>query len=376
MKDVSKSPAPEIDAKPPALVARVVQALQLARRYPSLACLVVVWAAWLTLVIRAGIDLGALYSAEWPIALTMIFGSFIAGATSEGGGAVAFPVLTLVLGTDPASARDFSLMIQSVGMSAAAITILALRIPVAKGAILFDSLGGAVGIVFGLEFVAPLLPPPYIKTFFTSCWLSFGVALLLINSARRHAAKLRRTLPLTASGRLALVGIGFLGGIVSGVTGSGLDLLIFSVVVLLFRLNETVATPTSVILMAVNALVGFAWKGFGFSEMPLSAEAWDYWLACVPVVVVGAPLGAVFISRCSRSVVVGLLFTSIAVQYVAALLLIPQTVLLVAFNLSVFAAGASLFLFLGHLGAGRQADCKARVPQARTGDRFPQRSGL
>ena len=38
--------------------------------------------------------------------------------TSEGGGAVAFPVMTLALGIPPAVARDFSLMIQSCGMTA------------------------------------------------------------------------------------------------------------------------------------------------------------------------------------------------------------------------------------------------------------------
>ena len=36
--------------------------------------------------------------------------------TSEGGGAVAFPVMTLALGIKPAVARDFSLMIQSCGI--------------------------------------------------------------------------------------------------------------------------------------------------------------------------------------------------------------------------------------------------------------------
>ena len=35
--------------------------------------------------------------------------------TSEGGGAVAFPVMTLLLKIDPKVARDFSLMVQSVG---------------------------------------------------------------------------------------------------------------------------------------------------------------------------------------------------------------------------------------------------------------------
>ena len=37
--------------------------------------------------------------------------------TSEGGGAVAFPVMTLGLGLRPAIARDFSMMIQMTGES-------------------------------------------------------------------------------------------------------------------------------------------------------------------------------------------------------------------------------------------------------------------
>ena len=49
------------------------------------------------------------------MSITMIFGSMIAGATSEGGGVVAFPVMTLVLHIQPSIARDFSLMTQSCG---------------------------------------------------------------------------------------------------------------------------------------------------------------------------------------------------------------------------------------------------------------------
>ena len=45
----------------------------------------------------------------------MVFGATIGGMTSEGGGAVAFPVMTLALGIKPSVARDFSLMIQSCG---------------------------------------------------------------------------------------------------------------------------------------------------------------------------------------------------------------------------------------------------------------------
>ena len=47
--------------------------------------------------------------------LTMIIGSFIGGATSEGGGAVAFPVMTLALALEPGVARDFVYVSQSAG---------------------------------------------------------------------------------------------------------------------------------------------------------------------------------------------------------------------------------------------------------------------
>jgi len=49
------------------------------------------------------------------MSITMVIGSMVAGATSEGGGAVAFPVMTLALKIKPSIARDFSLMTQSCG---------------------------------------------------------------------------------------------------------------------------------------------------------------------------------------------------------------------------------------------------------------------
>lgn len=51
-----------------------------------------------------------------PISFILNFVSpFSAGMTSEGGGAIAFPVMTLLLHIDAAISRDFSLMIQSCG---------------------------------------------------------------------------------------------------------------------------------------------------------------------------------------------------------------------------------------------------------------------
>jgi uncharacterized membrane protein YfcA len=59
----------------------------------------------------------AYFPDRYLLSITMVFGATIGGMTSEGGGAVAFPVMTLALGIKPSVARDFSLMIQSCGNS-------------------------------------------------------------------------------------------------------------------------------------------------------------------------------------------------------------------------------------------------------------------
>ena len=96
----------------------------------------------------------------------MIFGAAIAGMTSEGGGAVAFPVMTLVLGIEPTVARDFSLMIQScgllnqeilsqtfifqsLGMTAVTFTILWMKIKLETHSLTFCTIGGIGGMILG-----------------------------------------------------------------------------------------------------------------------------------------------------------------------------------------------------------------------------------
>src|SRR5476649_2185194 len=61
---------------------------------------------------------------HWYYAAMMVGGAFVAGFTPEGGGAVAFPVLSVFLHVDRVLARDFAMMIQSVGMTSASIFIL------------------------------------------------------------------------------------------------------------------------------------------------------------------------------------------------------------------------------------------------------------
>src|ERR1700739_4094224 len=64
----------------------------------NLGLALLVWIAWAAAGGQAAFH--ALL-ANWHVALTMVFGSLVGGGTSEGGGAVAFPVFTKLLHTLP-----------------------------------------------------------------------------------------------------------------------------------------------------------------------------------------------------------------------------------------------------------------------------------
>jgi uncharacterized membrane protein YfcA len=315
---------------------------------PHLAIIAVVWTVWAVLMEHG--DRWQLFPEYWFMSATMALGSFIAGATSEGGGAVAFPIMTLGFGMEPYVARDFSLMIQSVGMVAAALVIVYMRTVVEWRAILCAGLGGALGVIAGLEWIAPLLSASLTKVFFVSFWLGFGAALYWINRdrAREVLARIESFGPSSAA---LLFAVGIIGGMVSALTGSGLDIVTFAVLVLVFSLNEKVATFTSIILMATNTVVGFAWRETAGGGV--AADAWNYWWVCVPVVVVGAPFGARFIRDRSRHFVVGILYCSIIAQYIWALVVIPQTPDLLLFNMLVVASASLFFWALRRYGNRR-----------------------
>ena len=313
----------------------------------DLAFIGLVWVVW-----AVAMALGSrwsLFAENWFMSVTMAFGSFVAGSTSQGGGAVAFPVMTLGFGIDPQGARDFSLMIQSVGMTSASIAILWRRIEVERTTLLAAGIGGAAGVLLGLEVLQPWFEPNPTKVFFVSLWLAFGAALWRIDHLRRPVRRVvLREVGLRSIGLLGLAGLA--GGTVSGLLGSGLDILVFALLVLGFRICEKVATPTSVILMATTSLAGLLFRALGFGGAPIATETWGYWWVSVPIVAIGAPLGARFIEGRSHRFIVRLLLVLIVLQFVGALAIIPLDVRLVALAATTFILGLLLFTLVWRLG--------------------------
>ena len=318
----------------------------------AFAPMVLVFIIWLVYMFVA--NKWYLFIDNWYMSITMIFGSFVAGASSEGGGAIAFPVMTLFFKIPPDVARNFSFAIQSIGMTAAAYLIIKRKIKIEKTYLLLASIGGSIGIVLSTYFVVPYVHPKYAKMMFVTFWLSFAIILYLINHI--HNRDVRDTLPnLQINDKLVIIFIGLLGGGLSAILGSGIDILTFAFVTMRYQLSEKVATPTSVVLMAGNTLVGFALhtliiQDFTMASVPsFEGAALNYWLVCIPVVIIGAPFGAYFISTRTRNFVIYFLYIIIVVQFISAILILRPQGDLIWFTAGIFITGILFFMFFGGL---------------------------
>jgi uncharacterized membrane protein YfcA len=100
------------------------------------------------------------------------------------------------------------------GMVSAAFTIMFMRIALEWRSIIFCSLGGIGGTIFGLHMVDPYLSNDEKKIFFVSIWFSFAVALYILN--RQHKRKTyTKVQHFNWWKALVLLAAGFLGGIYS-----------------------------------------------------------------------------------------------------------------------------------------------------------------
>ena len=176
---------------------------------------------------------------HWQVSLTMVLGSLVGGGTSEGGGAVAFPVLTKVLAVPADQARLFSFAIQSVGMTAASITIIANHVPIEWRAIRFGAPAAVVGVVGACS--SSRTRGRHGPTDIHRDPGQPGAGALDQPSSR--PAPLRRDRAVRAWRGGALVVAGLIGGLLSGLAAVGENTIMFVLLVLGFRVCERVVRP-------------------------------------------------------------------------------------------------------------------------------------
>ena len=234
---------------------------------------------------------------HWGIAVAMAAGGYAAGSTPMGGGTVGFPILVLLFHESPNLGRDFSFAVQSIGMTSASIFIICRRQPVEWPMVRWAMLGSLIGTPFGIFFVAPLIPPLVIKVLFAVLWCSFGLLhLYRLKELTRHQGLAPGAHRFDRNAGL-LIGL-LAGSTVASITGVGIDMVLYTVLVLLCQAALKIAIPSSVIIMAWTSLVGLATKSLSTEIQP---GVFENWLAAAPIVALGAPLGALVVDKVGRA---------------------------------------------------------------------------
>jgi len=256
-----------------------------------LGCFYTAWAAVLTWN-----NLWSSLADHYGIAIAMAAGSYVAGSTPMGGGTIGFPILVLLFGEPATLGRDFSFAVQSIGMTSASIFILSRRMPLEWPMLRAGMAGALIGTPLGILYLAPLIPGLWIKLMFAVVWGAFGI--LHLAKARRFCsyAGITPTSPVFDTTAGLLVGL-LGGGAIASVTGVGIDMLLYCVLVLACHSDLRIAIPSSVVIMAFTSLVGVGTKFLSGGFLP---GVFENWLAAAPIVAIGAPLGAFIVQKVGR----------------------------------------------------------------------------
>jgi uncharacterized protein len=293
------------------------------------------YVAWF--VLAFGFGYWEQLKSHWPMSVVMIFGSVVAGSTPMGGGTVAFPFLVLVFGMPPSLGRNFGLAIQALGMTSAMIFILCRKTPIQKRMLVWTGAGASLGLLIGTFVVAPLLAANSIKLLFSCLWMSFAILTLAKN---REFCSLTKVPEIESNLAMKLgIVVGVAGGITTALIGVGVEMLLYTTLVLLFRADLKVAVPTAVSAMAVASVMGTA---LHLAIGDIEPAVFYNWMACGPIVVFGAPFGAFLVSVIPRMRILYLVSALCVVQFVWTLSQVkpgPSEWALVACSLTVAAAG-------------------------------------
>ena len=280
------------------------------------------------------------------VMITMVFGSFVAGSSPEGSASIAYPMFTLYLGVAPDVARNFAFAIQSVGMTAASIYILNKKIALDWNYIIYVSFGGLFGLLFGTYNLVPYIQPMLAKLIFVSLWLAFGIVLYLENRKQTRIIY-DKIILFSHSDRINLILFGFIGGGISSLFGTGINIFTFCFLVIYYKVNEKVATPSSIIIMTIETIAGFALHGLVIKD--ISKESYDMWLSCIPIVIFFAPLGAYVVNKISRITFTNFLYFIFLVQYLGAMFVIRPDLTKSVISIGIVLFGFFFFRYIGSI---------------------------
>lgn len=352
---------------------------------PGLVCLPI----WAFLMTEKGVWMEA-FSTYYPMSLAMILGCFIAGSTPLGGAIVAFPVAVLVLKLTPVQGRDFGALIQSVGMVAAAYMIFMKKRHLVNVYLIVTScIASTFGVILGFCIDLPGFWVNIVYMTYTAAFAGVlfykhaassapseakaPVEVCKENEQRNDAfeendqnlppatdkivvAEKEKDTKITAEEdevidmKLVLVTGGLVlslivGGMLSAKLASGADTMAYIYGIFVYNsafpnkaISESSLTASSIVIMAYTTVVIAIVR---LVQGDISRESFLCWGAVLWIVVFGAPVGSLVLTK-SRETIFRRLFYALAVGQFATF-----AVLKVKGNLQAWAVICSIMVGTG-----------------------------
>ncbi len=186
------------------------------------------------------------------------------GLIGSGGSVLTVPILVYVMGVNPVLATSYSLFIVGTTSLVGAVNNYAKGLVDTKTALLFGLT--SVMVVFATRhWLVPQIPEMlFVIHGFTitksiAAMLLFAVLMLFSSMAMIKSSRLSAVPKQNSSNAvIKLAGYGIAIGFVTGLLGAGGGFLIIPVLVLLLGLPVREAVGTSLLIIALNSLIGFA----------------------------------------------------------------------------------------------------------------------
>ncbi len=206
-----------------------------------------------------------------------VIAATVANTTPAAAGIVYFPILTR-LHVTPAAAVQFNLIIQAYGMGLGTFKWFLVN----KKLFIFNVIpvcliGGCAGITTSIVFF-PIKNPEMLTLVFN--FIAFLFTQIIFFSILFKRSYPQLGIELNVRNTLILVFFSFLGGMISGWIGFGIDTMFYFILTVIFKINPAVAIVTSISLMAAISLMGTILNVI-INEVPLSL-----WYSAIPGVTI------------------------------------------------------------------------------------------
>lgn len=222
------------------------------------------------------------------------------GLIGGGGSILTVPILVYLFDVSPVLATSYSLFIVGVTSFAGSIANLANKTVDVKTVLIFGTL--SVLTVFCIRhYVIPHLPqslyvgsyavPVSLITMLLFAVLMISSSFSMIKTGSKPAGD---GTPRAGLLKISLYGIGI--GLVTGLLGAGGGFLLIPALILLLRLEVKTAIGTSLVIITINSLAGFA------DDITHHVMDWNLLLKLTGIAVVGVLAGAVIGKKMKGSI--------------------------------------------------------------------------